>query len=592
MLEDRLKLDYLNRLLAFCIRQHPVILMNFVLAAFSVALELAAIASLMPLSQMAAGGELPPNGKWARLFATFDIQFTVTAAVLWFVVVFCLRLVSQLANQIIGVRIGKQVQAELSARAFERIVKYTGLREIDSKSAGHFISLAGDETARAGAVAIAISQFFEALLLACVYYLAMFFVSVWLGIGVAVFLAIVVVSLRGTLRRSQALSAKQLIEAKIAHSVFLDTLNGLRSVRAMSAEAFVTSKYDRIIRQYTRTHYGIDTLSFAAKAVPAIIMLMGIGTVAAAGYLEMGSATALSIVITALAFLLRFFPAAGQVLGLFMRILNDLRAASDVTHLLDEPEEVAVAGNLETLTGPIETVELRNVRFAYAPGLEVLRDFSMTLTRGRSYALVGPSGSGKTTLFDLLLGFYATEGGEILINGRPVAKLEPTQLKRRVVLVGQQVNILNDTVANNVRFGHESSDAQVRAACVAACIDADIMELPQGYDTVLNFQGSNLSGGQRQRIAIARGLLREPALLLLDESTTGLDSATRDRVIDNVLRACREFIVLFSTHDKEVMSRVDEVIRLTGRNLPPPADVRPPADALESVPFVASRTQS
>src|SRR5687768_12363290 len=138
MLEIRLKLDYLRRLLAFCIRQHPVMLVNFGLAVFSVALELAAIASLMPLSQMAAGGELPPDGKWARLFASLGIQFTVTAAVLWFVVVFCLRLVSQLANQIIGVHVGKRVQAELSARAFERIVKHTGLREIDSKSAGHF----------------------------------------------------------------------------------------------------------------------------------------------------------------------------------------------------------------------------------------------------------------------------------------------------------------------------------------------------------------------------------------------------------------------------------------------------------------------
>lgn len=588
MQENRLKLDYLKRLIGFCVRQHPVMLFNFVLAAFSVALELAAIASLMPLSQMAAGGGLPPDGKWARLFASLGIQFTVTAAVLWFVTVFCLRLVSQLTNQTIGVYIGKRVQAELSARAFERIVKHTGLREIDSKSAGHFISLAGDETARAGAVAIAVSQLFEAVLLACVYYLAMFYVSVWLGIGVAAFLAIVAVSLRSTLRRSQALSSRQLQEAKSAHSVFLDTLNGLRSVRAMSAEAFVTSKYDGIIRQYTRTHFGIDALAFAAKTVPAIIMLMGIGGVAAAGYLEVRSASTLAVVITALAFLLRFFPAAGQVLSLFMRILTDLRAASDVTHLLDAPKEPTSSNKQQLLTARIESVELRNVRFAYAPGFDVLSDFSMKLTRGRSYAVVGPSGSGKTTLFDLLLGFYSTDDGVILINGQSLADLELTQLKKRVVLVGQQVSIMNDTVANNVRFGHESSDAQVKAACVAACIDADIMALPQGYETVLTFQGNNFSGGQRQRIAVARGLLREPELLLLDESTTGLDPTTRDRVIENVLRECRQGIVLCSTHDKDVMDRVDEVIRLTDRRSPP-VEIKQVAPA-GSPPLATSRT--
>ncbi|PYT04343.1 MAG: hypothetical protein DMF60_15655 [Acidobacteria bacterium] len=141
------------------------------------------------------------------------------------------------------------------------------LREIDSKSAGHFISLAGDETARAGAIISALNQFLSVTLLATAYLTVIFYFLQWLGVAVVIFLVVTLVSLRGTLRRSQMLSARQLEESKIAHSVFLDALHGLRSVRALSAESFVTSKYDQIIKRYTRTHFIIEVLGHAAKVV-------------------------------------------------------------------------------------------------------------------------------------------------------------------------------------------------------------------------------------------------------------------------------------------------------------------------------------
>jgi ABC-type multidrug transport system fused ATPase/permease subunit len=565
-------LDYLKRLLRFSIRRHPLMLANLVLAAFSVLLELAALATLMPLSQIAAGGQIRPDSKWAQLFGTLGIHFTFSTAVLYFVSVYALRLATQFASETASVHVGYKVQAELSSKAFEKIVKDMHLREIDSKSAGHFINLAGDETARAGAVIIGINQLAEAALLTFVYFAAMFYVSTWLGCGVAVFLLVVALSLRGTLRRSQLLSGQQLEQAKVAYSIFLDALNGLRSVRAMSAESFVTSKYDQIIHQYTRSHFFIDLLKFSAKVTPALLLLVCIGIAVGAGLLEMGTASSLAIVVTALAFLLRFFPTAGQALGAFMRLLSDLRSASDVTHLLEDPAGVTRATGQRRLKDPIRSVELRNVRFAYDPAKPIFRDFSITLRRGRSYAIVGPSGSGKTTLFDLLLGFYSADAGDVLIDGMPISEIDATDIKAHVVLVGQQVTMLNDTVANNVRFGASAGEAEVRAACAAACIDAVIEALPQRYDTVLTFQGTNLSGGQRQRIALARGVLRHPDVLLLDESTTGLDTQTRDRVIENVLSIYRDRIVVFSTHDKDLMARVDEVIRLDSRLSSAPDD--------------------
>jgi ABC-type multidrug transport system fused ATPase/permease subunit len=284
-----------------------------------------------------------------------------------------------------------------------------------------------------------------------------------------------------------------------------------------------------------------------------------------AGYLDVSGPTGLATAVTALAFLLRFFPAAGQVLNHLMRLLADLRGASDVTHLLNSKEDQSASQRRTALEGQVDQLELRSVSFGYKPTRTVVRDFSATFRRGRSYALVGPSGSGKTTILDLLLGFYSPDSGEVLANGIATRELDGALLRSKVILVGQQVTILNDTIMNNVRFGSKASEAAVRAACKAACIDDYINTLPQRYGTILSFQGSNLSGGQRQRIAIARGLLRDPSVLLLDESTTGLDANTRDDVIHNVLRLCGRGIVVFATHDRDLIAKVDEVISLPAR---------------------------
>jgi ABC-type multidrug transport system fused ATPase/permease subunit len=556
-------IEYLRRLLRFVVREHPIVLGNLGLALLSVLLELVAIVAVMPLATLAAGGEIPATSAWSVFFAGLGMNVSFSSLLVYFVVVLSLRLIVHFLSQATSVYLGKRVQAGLSSRAFEKLVRDMSLREIDRRTAGHFISLAGDETARAGNIVILLNQLAAAMLLATVYLATIIAFSQLLGMIVVGFLLVALVSLRGTIRRSQSLSARQLDEAKSAHSIFLDALNGLRSVRALSAEPFVTAKYRDIIHRYTRTHFIIDTLGFAAKLVPALILLVGIGIAAAAGRLTVAGPAGLATVVTGLAFLMRFFPAAGQVLTLFMRVLADLRAASDVTHLLEEKSAGRSAPARRHLAGPLCSIELRHVDFAYRPEKPVLRAFSATLKAGHSYALVGPSGSGKTTILDLILGFYAPDAGEVWMNGEPMREFDERQLRTHVTLVGQQVSVLNDTVANNIRFGHLASLEEIKSACADACIDDFISALPDGYETVLSFQGSNLSGGQRQRIAIARALLRNPSVLLLDESTTGLDRETRDRLVDSILSRYRDRIVVFASHDRDIVSRVDETISLS-----------------------------
>lgn len=553
-------LAYLGQLLRFCLRRHPVLLANTALALLSVLIELAAMASVMPLSLIAAGEKIEPDSAWARVFRSLDAEPTFASALLLFAGLFTLRLLTQFFNQAVAARIAKRVQAELGARAFGAIVNDLSLREIDAKTSGHFISLAGDEAARAGHLVTVLNQLTASAFLTAVYLAAVLAFSLRLGGVVIAFLVIVLLGLGSTLRKIQRLGERQGLESRVVNSVFLDALTGLRSVRALSAEAFVVAKYRDLLQKYTTTHLYIDVLRFGAKLVPALILLSCVAGAAAGGRLRVAAPGELATVMTGLAFLLRFFPTAGEVLATSMFLLTYLRGAADVTGLADTPS--ARHTGTTPLQTAVETIELRQASFSYVPGKPVIEGFSAVLRKGRSYAVVGASGSGKTTLFDLLLGFYAPDSGEVCANGIPLQRLQSRALRSRIALVGQQVAIFNDSIANNIRFGAAADERALRAACEVACIDEFVQTLPDRYETVLAFQGSNLSGGQRQRIGMARALLRDADVLLLDESTAGLDAETRDRAVKNILKLYRDRIVVFATHDKEVAAQVDEILFL------------------------------
>jgi ABC-type bacteriocin/lantibiotic exporter with double-glycine peptidase domain len=269
-------------------------------------------------------------------------------------------------------------------------------------------------------------------------------------------------------------------------------------------------------------------------------------------------------VVTVVILLMRFFPAVGQGLNLALRVVADARAGRDVTAIIDRYEYAPAPSRLaRPVAQSVEKIEVVDVDFEHLDGKPVLQKLALTLRKGRSYALVGASGSGKSTLLDLLLGFYVPSKGCILIDDVPLMSVVPSELHERIVLVAQEAMIFNDTVKNNLCLGLDVTQQDIEKACSIACIDEFVVGLPEGYDTVLNYKGSNFSGGQKQRIGIARALLRNPDVLLLDESTSALDPATREELVDKLLHQFRSRIILFVTHDAFVVSKVDEVLDLS-----------------------------
>jgi ATP-binding cassette subfamily B protein len=205
-------------------------------------------------------------------------------------------------------------------------------------------------------------------------------------------------------------------------------------------------------------------------------------------------------------------------------------------------------------------IELKNVSFAYHEGEDVIKNLSLSIPQGGVTALAGPSGSGKSTLSRLIARFWDLREGEILIGGKNIAGIDPETLMRYMSFVFQDVVLFNDTVKNNIRIGKEGAgDDEVYAAAKMARCDGFIRELPAGYDTVIGENGSTLSGGERQRISIARALLKNAPIVLLDEATASLDPENETLIQEAISELVKDRTVIVIAHRLRTVLGADQI---------------------------------
>lgn len=553
-------IGYARRIVRFAFTNNPALYLTILLSVFSVAVELAAVSALVPLSALAVGQVPRPTGAFVRLLESSGIAPTFLNLAKAFLGLLVLRIATLTASEGLTQFYGRRILAQLASQAFSEIVRHRALRDIERKTIGYFISLAGDESFRASMIVISLIQLSGAGILVGLYFVAILLFSPSAAAVIIAFFAVSAVFLVDAFRKSDALGKRQTDQSRSAGSLFLDALNGLRSVRAFSAEAYVISGYSERMSRYVRTLFEVDFIRVLSRALPVLLLLIAtlIG-LAAWGPAEItGSISAM--LVTVLLLLMRLFPVVGQAITIAMRIVADLRAAQDVTQGLVDPRPKARLGPAAGEMEAVSEIAMTNVCFSHLPGQRILDKVNVLLEKGKSYALVGPSGSGKSTLFDLMLGFVSADSGDIRINGASVDEVTAARFRGRILLLGQQPTIFNDSIRRNILFGTEAPESRIQEAARAACLEEMVEALPEGYETILNYQGSNLSGGQKQRIGLARVLLRDADVLLLDESTSALDRATRDKVLANILLACRGKIVVFATHDELIADLVDVVI--------------------------------
>jgi ATP-binding cassette subfamily B protein len=227
----------------------------------------------------------------------------------------------------------------------------------------------------------------------------------------------------------------------------------------------------------------------------------------------------------------KFSGPINEISNIVNEIFSALAAAERVFQLLDETEEVKDKVNAATLVSAKGEVEVKDVEFGYLKNKTVIHDFSMLANPGETVAIVGHTGAGKTTIINLLMRFYDPEKGAIYVDGKENAAYTLKSLRKNYSMVLQDTWVFNGTIFDNIAYGKENATMEeVINAAKAAHIHNYIMRLPQGYDTVISEDGGNISKGQKQLITIARAMLYDTSMLILDEATSNVDTATERKV--------------------------------------------------------------
>lgn len=333
-------------------------------------------------------------------------------------------------------------------------------------------------------------------------------------------------------RRIRRVAASTQAEIGQFTTLLSQTFQGARHVKAYGMEEYEKGRaaglierlfalIDRNTRTRSRASPMMETLGGMAIAV---VILYGGHQVISGGR----TPGALFSFITAL--LLAYQPLK-SLANLNASLQEGLAAAQRIFEILDlEPtiRDMPAARPLHVAGGEIR---FDNIRFGYVPGVLAIDGISLTVPAGRTVALVGPSGAGKSTLLNLIPRFFDVAAGSIAIDGQDIRSVTLASLRGAIALVAQEVSLFDDTVRANIAYGRfGASPAEIEQAARAAAADAFIRELPQGYDTLVGEHGVRLSGGQRQRIAIARAMLKNAPILLLDEATAALDSEAERQV--------------------------------------------------------------
>ena len=349
-------------------------------------------------------------------------------------------------------------------------------------------------------------------------------------------------------------------------SVLDENIGGLRVVKLFNAEKDVHQKFDGESKKYQslmtsllrKKDLSSPMSEFLSTIVMVVVMWFG-------GKLVLGGSSHLSpeAFIGYILIFSQIIPPAKSFTTAYYRLQKGSAAAARVYELMDVKNEIIESKNPKSVSKINESVELKNVSFRYE-NTDVLSNISFTIEKGKTIALVGKSGSGKSTIADLCARFYDINEGEVCVDGVNIKSIKLSDLRHLMGVVSQESILFNDSIYNNIKMGNPSASKEeiIEASKIANAYDF-IMQTENEFETNIGEKGDKLSGGQKQRISIARAILKNPDLLILDEATSSLDTESEKLVQDALKKLMKERTTLVIAHRLSTIKDADEIIVLS-----------------------------
>jgi ATP-binding cassette subfamily B protein len=349
-------------------------------------------------------------------------------------------------------------------------------------------------------------------------------------------------------------------------SFLIESVQAMRLVVAANAHGREATKFQRRNDAFVASLMAMQRMTYLAGGLPGLLLSAGMAAVFLYGGHRVieGTMTA-GTFVAFMAYQMRLMAPAQSLMGLYTSIASARVSLARVCEILDTPPEVVERPDATPLGASRGAISFESVSFSHDRGARTIDRLSFRAAPGEVIALVGPSGGGKSTVADLLVRFVDPDDGTIRLDGHDLRDLRVEDLRRHVVVVDQTPVILHASIADNLRYGCPEASADDLARVMKAVgLDGFVARLPEGYGTVVGERGSALSAGERQRLAIARALLADPAVLVLDEPTAALDPATEHDVVAGYEAAMQGRTTILITHRPEPARRADRIVLVAG----------------------------
>jgi len=345
-----------------------------------------------------------------------------------------------------------------------------------------------------------------------------------------------------------------------------ETISGIHVVKAFNHEAKAIKEFEEVNDRLCLVGLKAQILSGYLMPLMNVINNFGFAMVAAVGgVLAVRNLITVGIIASFLSYSRQFSRPLNDLANIFNTLQSAIAGAERVFEILDEKDEQKDVEGAIKLVNPKGKVVFEAVNFGYRKDVNVLNNVNFVANEGSTIALVGPTGAGKTTIVNLLTRFYDVTGGKILIDGRDIKEYTRESLRKCFGIVLQDTYLFSGTIKENIKYGRlEATDEEAIEAAIMANADVFIRRLPKGYDTVLSESGNNLSQGQRQLLAIARAILSDPSILILDEATSNVDTRTELNIQEAMLKLMKgrtSFIIahrLSTIRDADTIMVIDD----------------------------------